>query len=458
MTFQPFNYRVLFFSCAVFTILMLLVSCSSMNRLTTQRPTQDTRKVTTTSVPILPTDKTPLLPETADLPVSPTILLLPSPTRDAFTATPSPRSIANASSTPSSIGAVLQDEIRLAFMQVIEHEQAKTWQIWVTNSIYDEPHLVTTLANDIVPFNEQLVWSNNGNYLAFSHYTRDRELTVSILDVHSGTLRQLEYTSRPYSPDVLEHYTVLFPSSWSIDDTWLTLTVWYATDDSGGQLERSVLVNVLTNEAKELAPQINFGAWSPTHPHQFVYVYRPLYPNIGKEKVYVREASIDTPIISFESLDAFQATIVVHMIWSPDGRYILYQADEDISVGNLLKFKPAILRLDIEQTDWDPLPIVQEHLSSALAAWSPDGRWVAFHGPKLWGAMTQVTDVINVSTISDGVVKSWLPDSSGFICQEDNRFFFVNVDHPNMPLKIWDAADYDLPSDSQISMWVIPHQ
>lgn len=56
--------------------------------------------------------------------------------------------------------------------------------------------------------------------------------------------------------------------------------------------------------------------------------------------------------------------------WSPDGRFVLYRSDDDVTGWNLWAVPM--------EGDEEPLPLIESPFAHAYGKFSPDGRWMAF--------------------------------------------------------------------------------
>ncbi len=244
----------------VFGIALAIVACAPEPQSVADL-TESTHKVPIifTATPILnPRDVT--LTEEGESPtlipsLTPTVFpsATPTPTTPTVTQSPTePPTAVPVSPTPL-FGNISQYNLKAAFTTRTEQDNQKQDQIWVVYLSNGQLENVLTLPYEIGLFSSKLAWSNNGEYLAFTRFTEDGQLAIATLDIDTGSLHQI-FTMPQYPANEAEFYTIpdVRPNSWSPNDEWLAITINYATENSFGEIQRTNLVNLVTDEVIEL--------------------------------------------------------------------------------------------------------------------------------------------------------------------------------------------------------------
>ncbi len=108
--------------------------------------------------------------------------------------------------------------------------------------------------------------------------------------------------------------------------------------------------------------------------------------------------------------------------WSPDGKQIVYHADEQFREWVFDLFSMNADGSDQDLLEYDLDRVGEEHLNDAMAAFSPDGSKLAFHsGSESIGYHMYVIDLVTgvalrvLSGPGDNVFPAWSPDGTKLV-------------------------------------------
>ena len=108
--------------------------------------------------------------------------------------------------------------------------------------------------------------------------------------------------------------------------------------------------------------------------------------------------------------------------WSPDGKQIVYHADEQVREWVFDLFRMNADGSDQDLLEYDLSRVGEEYLNDAMAAFSPDGSKLAFHsGSETIGYHMYVIDLATGETLrvlsgpGDNVFPAWSPDGTKLV-------------------------------------------
>ena len=332
---------------------------------------------------------------------------------------------------------ILHNRLKVAFATIEQvNNSGLQTQIWLLLPPYKAPTLLLNPGPDKSLIDDQISWSNNGNYLAFSQKVDDDLMTISTIDVSTKESQALGITSAYPS----EARLAIFPDSWSPDDQWLRITKISGNQGQGGGSFQDILVNLPTNTVFELDEEAVFLSWSPVIPDQFAYIYLQEYPFYENASFNIGVVGQDVPLLTISDFGNYSLG-ASRMSWSPDGEKII------ISAFDVKNSSHALLLIDVSNQTWD---VIKPNIGQFPASWSADVNWVA-----LWGDSINFLNpnkpslpIIQIEGTSlSSIPKRWLSDCINFMYQDGNTLLYVDPSNPAKSVEVVDFNEIGLGSD-----------
>jgi Tol biopolymer transport system component len=237
-----------------------------------------------------------------------------------------------------------------------------------------------TLALRRIADGDGATWSSDGTWLAFVKASLGAPATIEIIDVKTGTLRNLE-------PKLTAGTSLGTPLAWSPDARWFLARVNAST---GARLVR---VDALTGDMVEVAPMYHLaeaGAHWSSDSRRFAFA-RPDACNMPPcaSSIVVEDADLSIALAISDS-----RSVTSNPVWSPDDAWIAFTSGE----------VPATATLSIVRPDGRDLRVLTRTAAYPQSlAWSADGTELDFStaDPGL-----RVTGELTALRLSDGLQRT----------------------------------------------------
>jgi hypothetical protein len=305
-------------------------------------------------------------------------------------------------------------------------------QLWLVEPPFQSAELLISTDQNSFITDYHLVWAHDGSKVAYNLLFKDDSEAISVIETSTMESKILFTTlQEPYgagSGATLRLQT----AGWSIDDRWIYFIKEYSISSEYDPHFQTIIVDTTNGDIIELDGNIEFVAWSPTVPDQFLYIRHNDFPLYGGETVHVGRVGETEPVLTFSDLGQYAPVFSHQISLSPDGlRAIAVSPDW------------SVLSLDFKEVKWSLLALGAERLSGP-SLWSPDGRWLIFYWgntPYFWAVDETSEPTIPIESKTEYLIpKAWTPDGHMFIFQDKYELYAINPDRPEARVLILDSC------------------
>jgi hypothetical protein len=359
------------------------------------------------------------------------------PTTLQVTKTPTLRKILS-SETPTASSVTQETDVSFDWNMkvgyVVYQNVNDDWlsQLWLVEPPFQSAELLFSTDQNSFITDYHLIWAHDGSRVAYQHLFKDDSEAISVFDTSTMESKVLYTTlQEPYDAGYGATFR-LWAAGWSIDDRWIYFIKEYSISSEYDPHFQAIIVDTTNGNIVELDENIEFVAWSPTVPDQFLYIRHNDFPNYGSETIHVVRVGETEPILTFSDLGQYAPISRYQISWSPDGsRAIAFSPDW------------GVISLDFKEVKWSLLSLGAERLS-VLSLWSLDGRWLLLYWgntPYFWAVdETSGPTIPLVSKTEHLYPIVWTPDGSMFIYQDGYELYAINPDRPEATEFILDSC------------------
>jgi hypothetical protein len=281
-------------------------------------------------------------------------------------------------------------------------------------------------------------WSNSTEAIAFTQSLNRERIVLSIVDVITGELTHYDLEV-PSQSEVSGGSTraTLHHDSWSLNDTWIQVTLTEYSPDNRSGVESDRFVNRESGEWNGLPDGFDFVSWSNIVEEEYLYVYHPKHPEIGNESICVGRVGSVEPKSCVET-GVYYGVREFKVSWSPVRQIALF-ASYDPANG-----KSSVILIDLEKEESRPLAFSPNGDVTPLV-WSPDGEWLLFWqgAIRFWRFEAETQPEAPLNAVGPVVTPlTWLFDTSWLVYQDENEIYISNPESPEDRELVFDLSRY----------------
>lgn len=384
--------------------------------------------------------------------LTPTSTLVPTTTPSIIRTNPTPFTVTpTATPYPTDRPTSMPDyfsewNLKIAFATF---QEDNTSQVWVLETAEGPLRPLLRFEADNPLLSDQLSWSHSGDYIAYSHVQEGEYITVSVIDVDSLTTKTLgaSFPLHPVGSGASAGLDIS-PYSWSKNDDWFLATFNYIHPETHVEFRQELIFSTKDNQVFELDETIEFVAWSPVKPEQFLYIKHPDIEG-GEITIHIGQIGQNEPVNTISDLGHYAPGKEFHLSWSPDAAKAIATSFDGVTRNT------NVIVLDFQEEQWRVLDYQPQGRANP-SLWSPNGQWLVFlqsDGFYLWEINKEDSSLVQLNTLSNSVTfLMWFQDENRLLYQDGDILYAVKPEQVQMLLPILDLTILELVSERQIHM------
>lgn len=401
--------------------ILFLTACNNQFSVSTSEKTEDLLQSTTTIE--LPATETHAKPQLTATPDEDIVTATISPPRPCF---------------PDFLTADFIWKVKISYVTYEQEEDFSSSVLWLVEEPFEVPReLFRTGEQDFIT-SDDVVWSSDGQRIAFIYYNAASLETLSVIDTNSVEIKEsYSISDHLFGKDSSAWLSLgLGSRSWSFRDKWIVVLLHYREHENDSEHSKPIIVNTENHQYHELNNNIEFVSWSSLNPDRFLYIDRTDSQD-GILSINIGEIGKENPVASIQDLGKRAPYYKSQLSWSNGGNYA-------ISVSSYSQ----VVFIDFVKAQWKTLNYRPPQVSSP-SIWSPDDQWLVFYEQGkalLWPIGYADEPTVKLVPRSSGQLspKVWSPDSNMLIVQDGMRLLSVSPEDVNCPIQILDLEELEI--------------